>query len=213
MLNLMKAQTDGQKIAGLMPRSLMPISKHRLSLLVEGTSYCFMPSSLNSKPRRLAQTTEFELFYHSAPYSLPIKTRWLSAICQNEDIYDGWAYTISSSICLTPLRRDCASISMKEAIESFKENYWQKSVPSWDGCYRVPDSRYRRWTVADFLDEVQNHPARYAKLHNQWLNNIANLEVVKELANYMHILKGGLIGVSSIVEMALRGEQVYDAHW
>jgi chemosensory pili system protein ChpA (sensor histidine kinase/response regulator) len=64
-----------------------------------------------------------------------------------------------------------------------------------------------------FLDEVQTIQPDVQNHYNQWLNNLSNLEVVKELANYMHILKGGaeLIGVSSIVEMALRGEQVYDA--
>ncbi len=64
-----------------------------------------------------------------------------------------------------------------------------------------------------FLDEVQTIQPDVQNYYNQWLNNLSNLEVVKELANYMHILKGGaeLIGVSSIVEMALRGEQVYNA--
>lgn len=41
-----------------------------------------------------------------------------------------------------------------------------------------------------FLDEVQTIQPDVQNYYDQWLNNLSNLEVVKELANYMHMLKG-----------------------
>lgn len=165
----------------------------RLAQATEGLSYFIIPSTLQFAYKKLADYPQF---------------------AKNEDIYDGLMSLHNQLINMFDAIAAGLRVNInEEAIETLRKLLAKSQ-------YQAEMDAIEYQTVATddellqiFLDEVQTIQPDMQNYYNQWLNNLSNLEVVKELANYMHILKGGaeLIGVSSIVEMALRGEQVYDA--
>ena len=165
----------------------------RLAQATEGLSYFIIPSTLQFAYKKLADYPQF---------------------AKNEDIYDGLMGLHNQLINMFDAIAAGLRVNInEEAIETLRKLLAKSQ-------YQAEMDAIEYQTVATddellqiFLDEVQTIQPDMQNYYNQWLNNLSNLEVVKELANYMHILKGGaeLIGVSSIVEMALRGEQVYDA--
>lgn len=165
----------------------------RLAQATEGLSYFIIPSTLQFAYKKLADYPQF---------------------AQNEDIYDGLMSLHNQLINMFDAIAAGLRVNInEEAIETLRKLLAKSQ-------YQAEMDAIQYQTVATddellqiFLDEVQTIQPDMQNYYNQWLNNFSNLAVVKELANYMHILKGGaeLIGVSSIVEMALRGEQVYDA--
>ena len=165
----------------------------RLAQATEGLSYFIIPSTLQFAYKKLADYPQF---------------------AQNEEIYDGLMSLHNQLINMFDAIAAGLRVNInEEAIETLRKLLAKSQ-------YQAEMDAIQYQTVATddellqiFLDEVQTIQPDMQNYYNQWLNNLSNLEVVKELANYMHILKGGaeLIGVSSIVEMALRGEQVYDA--
>ena len=165
----------------------------RLAQATEGLSYFIIPSTLQFAYKKLADYPQF---------------------AKNEDIYDGLMGLHNQLINMFDAIAAGLRVNInEEAIETLRKLLAKSQ-------YQAEMDAIEYQTVATddellqiFLDEVQTIQPDVQNYYNQWLNNLSNLEVVKELANYMHILKGGaeLIGVSSIVEMALRGEQVYDA--
>ena len=165
----------------------------RLAQATEGLSYFIIPSTLQFAYKKLADYPQF---------------------AKNEDIYDGLMGLHNQLINMFDAIAAGLRVNInEEAIETLRKLLAKSQ-------YQAEMDAIQYQTVATddellqiFLDEVQTIQPDMQNYYNQWLNNLSNLEVVKELANYMHILKGGaeLIGVSSIVEMALRGEQVYDA--
>ena len=165
----------------------------RLAQATEGLSYFIIPSTLQFAYKKLADYPQF---------------------AKNADIYDGLMGLHNQLINMFDAIAAGLRVNInEEAIETLRKLLAKSQ-------YQAEMDAIEYQTVATddellqiFLDEVQTIQPDMQNYYNQWLNNLGNLEVVKELANYMHILKGGaeLIGVSSIVEMALRGEQVYDA--
>lgn len=165
----------------------------RLAQATEGLSYFIIPSTLQFAYKKLADYPQF---------------------AKNEEIYDGLMSLHNQLINMFDAIAAGLRVNINEdAIETLRKLLAKSQ-------YQAEMDAIQYQTVATddellqiFLDEVQTIQPDVQNYYNQWLNNLSNLEVVKELANYMHILKGGaeLIGVSSIVEMALRGEQVYDA--
>ena len=165
----------------------------RLAQATEGLSYFIIPSTLQFAYKKLADYPQF---------------------AKNEDIYDGLMGLHNQLINMFDAIAAGLRVNInEEAIETLRKLLAKSQ-------YQAEMDAIEYQTVATddellqiFLDEVQTIQPDMQNYYNQWLNNLSNLEVVKELANYMHILKGGaeLIGVSGIVEMALRGEQVYDA--
>lgn len=165
----------------------------RLAQATEGLSYFIIPSTLQFAYKKIADYPQF---------------------AKNEDIYDGLMGLHNQLINMFDAIAAGLRVNInEEAIETLRKLLAKSQ-------YQAEMDAIEYQTVATddellqiFLDEVQTIQPDVQNYYNQWLNNLSNLEVVKELANYMHILKGGaeLIGVSSIVEMALRGEQVYDA--
>nr|WP_224053285.1 Hpt domain-containing protein [Moraxella osloensis] len=165
----------------------------RLAQATEGLSYFIIPSTLQFAYKKLADYPQF---------------------AKNEYIYDGLMSLHNQLINMFDAIAAGLRVNInEEAIETLRKLLAKSQ-------YQAEMDAIEYQTVATddellqiFLDEVQTIQPDMQNYYNQWLNNLSNLEVVKELANYMHILKGGaeLIGVSSIVEMALRGEQVYDA--
>ena len=165
----------------------------RLVQATEGLSYFIIPSTLQFAYKKIADYPQF---------------------AKNEDIYDGLMSLHNQLINMFDAIAAGLRVNInEEAIETLRKLLAKSQ-------YQAEMDAIEYQTVATddellqiFLDEVQTIQPDMQNYYNQWLNNLSNLEVVKELANYMHILKGGaeLIGVSSIVEMALRGEQVYDA--
>ena len=165
----------------------------RLAQATEGLSYFIIPSTLQFAYKKLADYPQF---------------------AKNEDIYDGLMGLHNQLINMFDAIAAGLRVNInEEAIETLRKLLAKSQ-------YQAEMDAIEYQTIATddellqiFLDEVQTIQPDVQNYYNQWLNNLSNLEVVKELANYMHILKGGaeLIGVSSIVEMALRGEQVYDA--
>ena len=165
----------------------------RLAQATEGLSYFIIPSTLQFAYKKLADYPQF---------------------AKNADIYDGLMGVHNQLINMFDAIAAGLRVNInEEAIESLRKLLAKSQ-------YQAEMDAIEYQTIATddellqiFLDEVQTIQPDVQNYYNQWLNNFSNLEVVKELANYMHILKGGaeLIGISSIVEMALRGEQVYDA--
>nr|WP_312383734.1 Hpt domain-containing protein [Moraxella sp. CTOTU47579] len=165
----------------------------RLAQATEGLSYFIIPSTLQFAYKKLADYPQF---------------------AKNEDIYDALVGVHNQLINMFDAIAAGLRVNInEEAIESLRKLLAKSQ-------YQAEMDAIEYQTIATddellqiFLDEVQTIQPDMQNYYNQWLNNLSNLAVVKELANYMHILKGGaeLIGVSSIVEMALRGEQVYDA--
>ncbi|WNP27299.1 Hpt domain-containing protein [Moraxella sp. DOX410] len=165
----------------------------RLAQATEGLSYFIIPSTLQFAYKKLADYPQF---------------------AKNEAIYDGLMGLHNQLINMFDAIAAGLRVNInEEAIETLRKLLAKSQ-------YQAEMDAIEYQTIATddellqiFLDEVQTIQPDVQNYYNQWLNNLSNLEVVKELANYMHILKGGaeLIGVSSIVEMALRGEQVYDA--
>lgn len=165
----------------------------RLAQATEGLSYFIIPSTLQFAYKKLADYPQF---------------------AKNAAIYDGLMSLHNQLINMFDAIAAGLRVNInEEAIETLRKLLAKSQ-------YQAEMDAIEYQTVATddellqiFLDEVQTIQPDMQNYYNQWLNNLSNLEVVKELANYMHILKGGaeLIGVSSIVEMALRGEQVYDA--
>ncbi|BFL69172.1 hypothetical protein SKB0120_02340 [Moraxella osloensis] len=165
----------------------------RLAQATEGLSYFIVPSTLQFAYKKLTDYPQF---------------------AKNEDIYDGLMGLHNQLINMFDAIAAGLRVNIdEEAIETLRKLLAKSQ-------YQAEMDAIEYQTVATddellqiFLDEVQTIQPDVQNYYDQWLNNLSNLEVVKELANYMHILKGGaeLIGVSSIVEMALRGEQVYDA--
>ncbi|MEX6457985.1 Hpt domain-containing protein [Moraxella osloensis] len=165
----------------------------RLAQASAGLSYFIIPSTLQFAYKKLADYPQF---------------------AKNEDIYDGLMGLHNQLINMFDAIAAGLRVNINEAAIETLRKLLAKSQ------YQAEMDAIEYQTVATddellqiFLDEVQTIQPDVQNYYNQWLNNLSNLEVVKELANYMHILKGGaeLIGISSIVEMALRGEQVYDA--
>nr|WP_312276673.1 Hpt domain-containing protein [Moraxella sp. CTOTU46711] len=165
----------------------------RLAQATEGLSYFIIPSTLQFAYKKLADYPQF---------------------AENADIYDGLMSLHNQLINMFDAIAAGLRVNInEEAIENLRKLLAKSQ-------YQAEMDAIQYQTVATddellqiFLDEVQTIQPDMQNYYNQWLNNLSNLEVVKELGNYMHILKGGaeLIGISSIVEMALRGEQVYDA--
>ena len=165
----------------------------RLAQASAGLSYFIIPSTLQFAYKKLADYPQF---------------------AKNEDIYDALMGVHNQLINMFDTIAAGLRVNIdEEAIETLRKllakNQYQAEMDAIEYQPVATDDEL----LQIFLDEVQTIQPDVQNYYNQWLNNLSNLEVVKELANYMHILKGGaeLIGVSSIVEMALRGEQVYDA--
>lgn len=165
----------------------------RLAQATEGLSYFIIPSTLQFAYKKLADYPQF---------------------AKNEDIYDGLMSLHNQLINMFDAIAAGLRVNINEdAIETLRKLLAKSQYQAEMDAIRYQPVATDDELLQIFLDEVQTIQPDVQNYYNQWLNNLSNLEMVKELANYMHILKGGaeLIGVSSIVEMALRGEQVYDA--
>ena len=165
----------------------------RLAQASAGLSYFIIPSTLQFAYKKLTDYPQF---------------------AKNEAIYDALMGLHNQLINMFDAIAAGLRVNIdEEAIETLRKllakNQYQAEMDAIEYQPVATDDEL----LQIFLDEVQTIQPDVQNYYNQWLNNLSNLEVVKELANYMHILKGGaeLIGVSSIVEMALRGEQVYNA--
>ena len=165
----------------------------RLAQATEGLSYFIIPSTLQFAYKKLADYPQF---------------------AKNEAIYDGLMGLHDQLINMFDAIAAGLRVNInEEAIETLRKLLAKSQ-------YQAEMDAIEYQTVATddellqiFLDEVQTIQPDVQNYYNQWLNNLSNLAVTKELSNYMHMLKGGaeLLGVTSIAEMALRGEQVYDA--
>lgn len=165
----------------------------RLAQATEGLSYFIIPSTLQFAYKKLADYPQF---------------------AKNEAIYDGLMGLHNQLINMFDAIAAGLRVNInEEAIETLRKLLAKSQ-------YQAEMDAIEYQTVATddellqiFLDEVQTIQPDVQNYYNQWLNNLSNLAVTKELSNYMHMLKGGaeLLGVTSIAEMALRGEQVYDA--
>lgn len=165
----------------------------RLAQATEGLSYFIIPSTLQFAYKKLADYPQF---------------------AKNEEIYDGLMSLHNQLINMFDAIAAGLRVNInEEAIETLRKLLAKSQYQAEMDAIEYQPVATDDELLQIFLDEVQTIQPDVQNYYNQWLNNLSNLEVVKELANYMHILKGGaeLIGVSSIVEMALRGEQVYDA--
>jgi len=165
----------------------------RLAQATEGLSYFIIPSTLQFAYKKLTDYPQF---------------------AKNEDIYDGLMSLHNQLINMFDAIAAGLRVNInEEAIETLRKLLAKSQYQAEMDAIEYQPVATDDELLQIFLDEVQTIQPDVQNYYNQWLNNLSNLEVVKELANYMHILKGGaeLIGVSSIVEMALRGEQVYDA--
>ncbi|ATW71262.1 Hpt domain-containing protein [Moraxella osloensis] len=165
----------------------------RLAQATDGLSYFIIPSTLQFAYKKLADYPQF---------------------AKNEAIYDGLMGVHNQLINMFDAIAAGLRVNINEdAIETLRKLLAKSQYQAEMDAIEYQPVATDDELLQIFLDEVQTIQPDVQNYYNQWLNNLSNLEVVKELANYMHILKGGaeLIGVSSIVEMALRGEQVYNA--
>lgn len=165
----------------------------RLAQATDGLSYFIIPSTLQFAYKKLADYPQF---------------------AKNEDIYDGLMGLHNQLINMFDAIAAGLRVNInEEAIETLRKLLAKSQYQAEMDAIQYQPVATDDELLQIFLDEVQTIQPDMQNYYNQWLNNLSNLEAVKELANYMHILKGGaeLIRVSSIVEMALRGEQVYDA--
>ena len=165
----------------------------RLAQATDGLSYFIIPSTLQFAYKKLADYPQF---------------------AKNEAIYDALMGVHNQLINMFDAIAAGLRVNInEEAIESLRKLLAKSQYQAEMDAIEYQPVATDDELLQIFLDEVQTIQPDVQNYYNQWLNNLSNLEVVKELANYMHILKGGaeLIGVSSIVEMALRGEQVYNA--
>ena len=165
----------------------------RLAQATEGLSYFIIPSTLQFAYKKLADYPQF---------------------AKNEAIYDALMGVHNQLINMFDAIAAGLRVNInEEAIETLRKLLAKSQYQAEMDAIEYQPVATDDELLQIFLDEVQTIQPDVQNYYNQWLNNLSNLEVVKELANYMHILKGGaeLLGVSSIVEMALRGEQVYDA--
>ena len=165
----------------------------RLAQATEGLSYFIIPSTLQFAYKKLADYPQF---------------------AKNEAIYDALMGVHNQLINMFDAIAAGLRVNInEEAIETLRKLLAKSQYQAEMDAIEYQPVATDDELLQIFLDEVQTIQPDVQNYYNQWLNNLSNLEVVKELANYMHILKGGaeLIGVSSIVEMALRGEQVYNA--
>lgn len=165
----------------------------RLAQASAGLSYFIIPSTLQFAYKKLADYPQF---------------------AKNEDIYDALMGVHNQLINMFDAIAAGLRVNIdEEAIGTLRKllakNQYQAEMDAIEYQTVATDDEL----LQIFLDEVQTIQPDVQNYYDQWLNNLSNLEVVKELANYMHILKGGaeLLGVTSIAEMALRGEQVYDS--
>lgn len=165
----------------------------RLAQATEGLSYFIIPSTLQFTYKKLADYPQF---------------------AKNEDIYDALMGVHNQLINMFDAIAAGLRVNInEEAIETLRKllakNQYQAEMDAIEYQPVATDDEL----LQIFLDEVQTIQPDVQNYYDQWLNNLSNLAVTKELSNYMHMLKGGaeLLGVTSIVEMALRGEQVYDA--
>ena len=165
----------------------------RLAQATDGLSYFIIPSTLQFAYKKIADYPQF---------------------AKNEAIYDALMGVHNQLINMFDAIAAGLRVNInEEAIETLRKLLAKSQYQAEMDAIEYQPVATDDELLQIFLDEVQTIQPDVQNYYNQWLNNLSNLEVVKELANYMHILKGGaeLIGVSSIVEMALRGEQVYDA--
>lgn len=165
----------------------------RLAQATGGLSYFIIPSTLQFAYKKLADYPQF---------------------AKNEAIYDALMGVHNQLINMFDAIAAGLRVNINEdAIETLRKLLAKSQYQAEMDAIEYQPVATDDELLQIFLDEVQTIQPDVQNYYNQWLNNLSNLEVVKELANYMHILKGGaeLIGVSSIVEMALRGEQVYNA--
>ncbi|MCK6053001.1 Hpt domain-containing protein [Moraxella osloensis] len=165
----------------------------RLAQATDGLSYFIIPSTLQFAYKKLADYPQF---------------------AKNEAIYDALMGVHNQLINMFDAIAAGLRVNInEEAIETLRKLLAKSQYQAEMDAIEYQPVATDDELLQIFLDEVQTIQPDVQNYYNQWLNNLSNLEVVKELANYMHILKGGaeLIGVSSIVEMALRGEQVYNA--
>ena len=165
----------------------------RLAQATDGLSYFIIPSTLQFAYKKLADYPQF---------------------AKNEAIYDALMGVHNQLINMFDAIAAGLRVNINEdAIETLRKLLAKSQYQAEMDAIEYQPVATDDELLQIFLDEVQTIQPDVQNYYNQWLNNLSNLEVVKELANYMHILKGGaeLIGVSSIVEMALRGEQVYNA--
>lgn len=165
----------------------------RLAQATDGLSYFIIPSTLQFAYKKIADYPQF---------------------AKNEAIYDALMGVHNQLINMFDAIAAGLRVNInEEAIETLRKLLAKSQYQAEMDAIEYQPVATDDELLQIFLDEVQTIQPDVQNYYNQWLNNLSNLEVVKELANYMHILKGGaeLIGVSSIVEMALRGEQVYNA--
>ncbi|EEV23645.1 Hpt domain protein [Enhydrobacter aerosaccus SK60] len=165
----------------------------RLAQASAGLSYFIIPSTLQFAYKKIADYPQFS---------------------KNEDIYDALMGVHNQLINMFDAIAAGLRVNIdEEAIETLRKllakNQYQAEMDAIEYQPVATDDEL----LQIFLDEVQTIQPDVQNYYDQWLNNLSNLAVTKELANYMHMLKGGaeLLGVTSIAEMALRGEQVYDA--
>ena len=165
----------------------------RLAQATDGLSYFIIPSTLQFAYKKLADYPQF---------------------AKNEAIYDALMGLHNQLINMFDAIAAGLRVNIdEEAIETLRKllakNQYQAEMDAIEYQPVATDDEL----LQIFLDEVQTIQPDVQNYYDQWLNNLSNLAVTKELANYMHMLKGGaeLLGVTSIAEMALRGEQVYDA--
>lgn len=165
----------------------------RLAQASAGLSYFIIPSTLQFTYNKLADYPQF---------------------AKNEAIYDALMGLHNQLINMFDAIAAGLRVNIdEEAIETLRKllakNQYQAEMDAIEYQPVATDDEL----LQIFLDEVQTIQPDVQNYYDQWLNNLSNLAVTKELANYMHMLKGGaeLLGVTSIAEMALRGEQVYDA--
>lgn len=165
----------------------------RLAQASEGLSYFIIPSTLQFAYKKLTDYPQF---------------------AKNEAIYDALMGLHNQLINMFDAIAAGLRVNIdEEAIETLRKllakNQYQAEMDAIEYQPVATDDEL----LQIFLDEVQTIQPDVQNYYDQWLNNLSNLAVTKELANYMHMLKGGaeLLGVTSIAEMALRGEQVYDA--
>ena len=171
---------------------------------------------LERQASRLAQATG-SLSYFIIPSTLQFAYKKLAdypQFAKNEAIYDALMGVHNQLINMFDAIAAGLRVNINEdAIETLRKLLAKSQYQAEMDAIEYQPVATDDELLQIFLDEVQTIQPDVQNYYNQWLNSLSNLEVVKELANYMHILKGGaeLIGVSSIVEMALRGEQVYNA--
>ena len=188
-----KALFDGDDAQIIAYAKQLEQQASRLANATEGLSYFVIPSSLQLAYKKLADYPQ---------------------LAKNEDIYEGLMALHNQLISMFDAIAAGLRVNINEgAIESLKKLLTKNQYQAELDAIEYQPVKTDDELLQVFLDEVQSIEPDARKHHNQWLNQLDNRDLVNDLSNYMHVLKGGaeLIGLSSIAEMALRGEQVYAA--